>query len=598
MPASPAPSNDGPVRITLSIRGADQSVLPIISVSVHQALNRIPWAQIVLKDGDMPEGQAELSDGALFEPGADIVIKAGYGDDETPIFSGVVVRHGFKIHGHNDSRLIVECRHKASKLTLGRHSAVYLKQTDSAILQDLISQAGLSAQVESTSVNHAELVQYHCTDWDFLLARAEAMGMLISVGVADTKVCVAPPKVDGAAVLTLTWGSNLIDLRADMDARDQWTAVQACSWDPGQQGVLLSAQAKPVPLHQQGNLSGVTLARVASPAIHQLQSSAPQIKGALDAWAKGVQMRAGLARLRGQVRFQGSALAEPGKLIKLEGVGKRFNGDMYISAVRHEIRDGNWISEAEFGLDPNMHMTRPEVMAPPNGGLLPGVSGLQIGVVLALNDDPQGQHRIKVQLPALQTSPPGVWARLMQFHASGDLGSFFVPEVGDEVVIGFFNEDPSHPVVLGSLYSSKHNPPYALSAENNTKALVTRSKHKIEFDDKDKIITVTTPGTNKIVLDDKAKQILLSDQHGNQIKLSADGIELKTGKDLNLKASGKINLEATAGVQIKASGGDVKVAGMNVNCEAQVGVVAKGTATAELSASGQTTVKGAIVMIN
>lgn len=595
MPASSASPNDGPVRLTISCNGADQSVLPIIAVSVHQALNRIPWAQIILQDGNMPEGEAPLSDGALFEPGALIVIKAGYGDAETSIFSGVVVRHSFKIQGHNDSRLIVECRHQASKLTLGRHSAIYLKQTDSAIMQSLISKAGLSAQVKSTSVNHGELVQYHCSDWDFILARAEAMGMLVHVD--EAKICIEPPKVDGAAVLTLRWGSNLFDLSADMDARSQWSAVQARSWDPAQQSVLLSAQAKPQTLNQQGNLSSAKLAKVASPSTYQLQSSAPQSKDVLDAWAKGVQLRAGLARLRGQLRFQGSAVAKPGVLIKLEGVGTRFNGEVYVSAVRHEIRDGNWLTEAEFGLDPSAHMSRPEVIAPPNGGLLPGVGGLHIGTVLALSDDPDAQHRIKIKLPALQTETDGVWARLMQFHASNGFGAFFIPEVNDEVIVGFFNEDPSHPVVLGSLYSSSHTPPFALSTENNTKALVTRSLHKIEFDEKDKIITITTPGTNKIVLDDKDKSILISDQNSNHIKLSADGMELKTAKNLKFQAQGGISLEATGAIQI-TSKADVKVAGLNVSCEAQVGIVAKGSATAELSASGQTTVKGAMVMIN
>jgi uncharacterized protein involved in type VI secretion and phage assembly len=278
-------------------------------------------------------------------------------------------------------------------------------------------------------------------------------------------------------------------------------------------------------------------------------------------------------------------------------VGARFKGDVFVSVVRHEIRDGAWFSEAEFGMDPTPHMARPDVMAMPNGGLVPGVGGLQIGVVLALADDPKGQHRIKISLPTLQAGADGVWARLMQFQASGGTGAFFVPEVGDEVVVGFFNEDPSHPVVLGSLYSSKHSPAFALSAENNTKALVTRSKHRIEFDDEKKIITVTTPGTNKIVLDDEGKLILLSDQHGNQIKLSAAGIEFDSAKDLNLKAAANINLEATANVQIKATA-DLKIAGLNVDCEAQVGVTVKGSAKAELSASGQTTIKGALVMIN
>jgi uncharacterized protein involved in type VI secretion and phage assembly len=152
-------------------------------------------------------------------------------------------------------------------------------------------------------------------------------------------------------------------------------------------------------------------------------------------------------------------------------------------------------------------------------------------------------------------------------------------------------------VVLGSLYSSKRKPPYALAAENDTKALVTRSKCKLEINEKDKIITLTTPGNNKVVLDDKDKSILLSDQNGNTVKLSDAGIALDSPKDIKLTAKGGITLDAVNAVQI-TSKADVKVAGLNINCEAQVGIVAKGSASAELSAAGQTTVKGAMVMIN
>jgi len=242
-------------------------------------------------------------------------------------------------------------------------------------------------------------------------------------------------------------------------------------------------------------------------------------------------------------------------------------------------------------------VNRPDVMAPPNGGLLPGVGGLQIGVVLKLDGDPEGQNRIQVSRPTWQAATEGAWARLMQFHASSGFGSFFVPEVGDEVVLGHFNDDPGHPVILGSLYSSSRKPPYALAAENDTKAVVTRCQHKIEFNEKDKIITVTTPASNQLVFSDKDKSILLKDQNGNSIKLDSGGITLDSPKDIKLSAKGGITLDAVNAIQA-TSKADVKLAGLNISAEAQVGATVKGSATAELSASGQTTVKGAMVMIN
>jgi Rhs element Vgr protein len=318
---------------------------------------------------------------------------------------------------------------------------------------------------------------------------------------------------------------------------------------------------------------------------------------ALTGWAQAAQQKAALARIRGRMRFRGNASAVPDSLIQVAGVGARFSGSVYVSAVEHSLSNGSWTTEAEFGLRPDWHMARDDVAAPLNGGLLPGISGLQIGVVLKLDGDPEGEQRIQVNVPVLQAQTQGVWARLLQFYASNAFGAFFLPEVGDEVLLGYLNGDPSHPVVLGSLYSSSRKPPYTLEAQNNTKAIVTRALHKIEFNEQDKIITVTTPGNNQVVLDDKNQSITVQDQHNNSIKLSSAGIALNSQSDIKLTAQGGVTVTANAAINLTAQA-ELKAAGLNVTCEAQVGFTGKGSATAELSAAGQTTVKGAMVMIN
>jgi Rhs element Vgr protein len=595
MADSPQTGSDGPLRVTLSCNGDDQAELPVVSVTVRHALNHISWARIVIVDGDMPKGQVPLSDGDLFAPGAAIVIKAGYGDDEAEIFSGIVVRHGFKISGNNHSRLEVECRHVACRMALGRRSAHYVDQSDSAVIKSLIGRAGLSADVASTSVTHKELVQHDSTDWDFMLARTDAMGLVVQC--ADGKLSVKAPDFSTAAALGVTWGADLIDFAADIDARQQWKSVQATTWSPAQQALLQGSAAPPVAGSAQGNLDGSTLAAVASPDTCTLQSCAPQTKDVLDAWARSTQLKAALARIRGHLTFQGSARALPGTLLNVSGVGERFSGDVYLSAVQHELADGTWLSKAEFGLPPDWHMERPDVRTPANAGLVPGIRGLHIGVVMKLDQDPEGEQRIQVQLPCLQVEAPGIWARLAQAHASNGFGHFFVPEVGDEVVLGFLNDDPSHPVVLGSLYSSSRKPPYALQAENNTKAVVTRCKHRIELNEKDKVITIVTPAGNTLVLDDLDESVLLKDQNGNSIRLSGAGIALDSPKDIKLTAQGGITLTATTGMKLDCQA-DIHAQGLNITAQARVGFTGKGAATAELSASGQTTVKGALVMIN
>ena len=596
MPVSPQLNTEGVVRV--SILSAGQAVaetVQVISVRVQRAANVVPSARIVVIDGDMPTGAWPVGDAATFAPGTEIEIKAGYGDDEATIFKGLVVKLGTRISGDNFGRLIVDCQDKAVKMTVGRKNANYVDETDSAIMQGLAGDHGLSIETDTTTTTFKELVQYYCSDWDFLVSRAEVNGLLVIA--TDGALSVKAPAVSAAAALKVTYGTDLIEFQAEIDARTQLASVEAVAWDPKTQAIIKGSPAAPASLNAQGDLQSAALAQVVGLSTYVLQTAAPLETGALGDWAKAAQVKAGLARIRGRMKFQGSAKAKVGGLIELEGVGARYNGSVFVGGLEHEIADGNWITEVEFGLPPDWFAGRADVVAPPASGWLPGAEGLQIGVVMKLDGDPLGEQRIQVKVPVLDAETPGVWARLAQYYASSSFGAFFVPEVGDEVVLGYFNNDPSHPVILGSLYSSSRQPAYAIEAENNLKALVTRCLAKIEIDDKDKVITITTPANNKIVISDKDKSIVLEDQTSNKVTLDTGGITLDSPKDIKLTAKGSMTLDAVGAVSI-SSKADVKAAGLNVACEAQVGFTGKGAASAELSASGQTTVKGAMVMIN
>ena len=596
MAQSPNLHADGVLRVTVYSNGrAAPEATQLVSVDIQRAVNTIPSARIVIADGDVATQKFPASDAADFAPGAKIKIAAGYGDEEATVFEGVVVKHGVKITGENYSRLVVECRDAAVGMTVGRRNANFVDKTDSDIISKLIGDHGLSAKVGATSNQHKELVQYYCTDWDFMLSRAEINGLLVIV--TDGTVAVQAPDVSGSAALSVTYGEDLMEFHAEMDARSQLAAAQAVSWDPKTQAAVLGTEAKPPTLNAQGNLKSAALAKVVGLASFCLQTAAPQAKPVLSKWAEAQQVKAGLARIRGRMKFQGSAKAKVGELITLKGVGARYSGDVFVGAVHHELVDGNWITEVEFGVSPTWFTERPDVVAPSAAGMLPGVEGLQIGVVMKLDGDPENEQKVQVSVPVLRAATDGVWARLTKFYGSDGFGAFFIPEIGDEVILGYLNNDPSHPVILGSVYSSKRKPPYSLTAENNLKAVVTRCKSKIEFNEEDKVITITTPGNNKLIFSDKDKSILLQDQNNNKLELNPSGITMDSPKDIKISAKGTISIDAIGTVSI-SSKADVKTAGLNVNCEAQVGFVAKGTATAEVSAAGQTTVKGAMVMIN
>jgi len=596
MPDSPTLNSSGVLKLTILSAGSEiDAAIHVISVTVTKAINKIASAKIVLVDGDMPEQDFPVSNSDAFKPGSEIKINAGYDQTDETIFEGVVIKHGIKITGENNSRLVIECRDKAVAMTVGRKNANYVDKKDSDIITTLISNySGLTADVQATTTQYKELVQYYCADWDFMLSRAEANGLLVCVD--DGKLTVKAAQTDAAAVLKVGYGVDLMEFHADIDARSQLTKVNSVSWSPSDQAIV-EEQVSPQTLNKQGDLDTATLAKVIDLKSYCLQTPALLDKAALKDWATGQQVKAGLARIRGRMKFQGSAKAKIGSLIELDGVGNRFNGNVFVSSVNHEIVNGNWITEVDFGLSPDWFAEQRDLVAPPASGLLPGVEGLQIGVVKQLDKDPDGQFRIQVTVPILQAETEGVWARLANFYASNKFGAFFIPEIGDEVVLGYLNNDPSNPVILGSLYSSKLAPPYDPSADNFIKAVVTRSDLKLEFDDEKKVVTIITPAGNKVVISDDEKSILLQDQNDNKVELSESGIVLDSPKDISITAKGKISLDAVGEISV-SSKADVSVDGLNINQTAKVGFTAKGSASAELSASGQTTVKGAMVMIN
>jgi len=595
MPTSPLADSADLVSLTILIDGkAIADTYEVVRVRVQREVNRIPSAQIVLNDGNPAQETFEISESNDFVPGKEVEIKAGYQSNDTTIFKGVIVKHSIKIRS-DSSVLVVTCYDKALKLTVGRKSTLFVKQKDSDVLSKLIQNAGLSATVEATTETHEELPQYYATDWDFMVSRAEVNGKLVVVD--DGQVSVKAPAVNGSPGLVVSYGSSLQQLEAEIDARSQMASVTCSAWDFSQQQVASGNSQEPG-ANQQGNLTGKKLAEVLNVSDYGLQTPVPLTADALKGWANARLLKSRLARIRGTVSFQGNATVKPGELIQLEGLGARFNGNAFIASVTHTIEEGDWVTQLGFGLSPRWFAEeQDDIEAPLTSGLLPGIQGLHIATVKQIDQDPDGQTRICVTAPLLDKGTDGIWARFASGYATNNAGIFILPEIDDEVVLGFLNDDPRFPVVLGSLYSSKHTPPFTPDANNTNKAIVTKAQVKIHIDDQKKILVIQTPGGQIVTLSDEDNSITLQDSNSNKITLSSSGIALDSPKDISLKASGNVKIEASMGVNVKA-GTSLDMQGLSVSAKADTEFSAQGQASSQLTSSGQVTVQGAIVMIN
>ncbi|UUC46523.1 type VI secretion system tip protein VgrG [Flavobacterium cerinum] len=547
------------------------------SIVVEKEVNRIPYARIVILDGSAADQDFKLSSENLLIPGKEIEITAGYHSHEKTIFKGVVVKHNLKVK-NGSSFLIVECKDKAVKMTLGRKSKYFYESKDSDIIEELIGNGGVTADVEATANTHKELIQYRASDWDFMVARAQANGKLCFVD--DGTVKVAKPKISGDAVETVVYGSSIHEFEGEIDARDQFSKITATSWSYTDQE-LVEAEAQDPAIALNGNLSPGDLAAVFGVEDLQFKHGGNLTQEELQDWSDARATFQQLAKTRGRVQFQGISEVKPGVLLKLEGLGSRFNGKIYVTGVRHEIAGGNWLVNAQFGLTPTWFSETYDISDMPGSGIIPSISGLHVGVVTQLESDPDGEDRILVQIPIINSEEEGIWARVATLDAGENRGSFFRPEIGDEVIIGFINDDPNDAVVLGMLHSSTKPAPITATDDNHEKGFVTRSEMKMIFNDDKISYTLETPAGKKVILDEDADIIKIEDEHSNVLTFKSDGITMESAGDIKIKASG-----------------DVKIEGTNINLKASAQFKAEGSSGSEVSSGAVTVIKGSQVKIN
>ena len=562
---------------------ADGTAIPIeynlVSMVIFNEINKLASARLIFLDGDASKNDFPLSNKPDFLPGSAIQIEVGYKGEDVVVFKGMVIKASIKLNNNKTTFLVADCKHDAVKLTKARKSKIFLQQKDSDVFSSLAQAKSITLDADDTTVEHEEMVQFNCSDWDFMITRAEANGLL--VWADEDKLVIKKPALSSQGVMELKFGNNLLEFDAEIDGRFQFDTVKATGWDPASQAVKETQGSAPSGLQSQGNVTTSTLASKTGDADVTMVHGAFVNETELRSWADAQQLKNTLSKIRGRAKCQGSSDLKPGVNVTLAGMGDRFNGTAFISGVRHEINQGNWFTDVEFGLSPRSFVKEHDVNEWPASGIIPAVSGLQVGVVTTLEEDPLSEDRVQVKIPMTDASSDGVWARQALLDAGKERGSFFRPEVGDEVILGFINDDPRHPVILGMLNSSALPAVMTAKNTNHEKGIVTREKLKLWFNDEKKIIEIVTPGKNSVTLDDDAKKIILKDQNSNEITMSSDGIVIKSSKDIKLDAaSGKVAISAKE-LEAKASS-SAKVSG----------------ASAEVSSSGTTTVKGSTVQIN
>ena len=551
----------------------------VYAITIIKQFNKIATAKIVLLDGNAANREFALSNDDLFKPGHEIEIQLGYHSKTDTVFKGIITKHALKAK-QNSSVLYLEAKDKSVSLTLRRKNKYFFDQKDSEAIELLCSDSGIDTDLEATTVTNKEMVQYNCTDWDFIISRAEMNSMLVLTD--DGKIVAKKPSMSGTSSLTATYGNNVFEFETELDARRQFKTVKSHSWNYSDQKLQDSDEAS-FTFSESGNISADDLADIFNSNENAINHAAFITDDELKQWADSYAMKSVLSKICGKVKVQGTTVVKPGSVITLAGMSDRFNGNVFVTGVQHVYSNSNFLTEIQFGWNHEWFYKTDDIVENPAAGLIPGINGLHTGIVTQLESDPDNEFRIKVKIPLISNDEDGIWCRIALLDAGNDRGSYFMPEINDEVVMGFVNDDPRHGIILGMLHSSSLPAPVTASNQNNEKGFYTRSKMKLVFDDDKKSITIITPKNKSIVISDDDGSVILSDDLNNKITMNSDGISIESQKDIKLKATGNIIAEATQNVDLKAT----------------VGLKAKGTATSDFGDSAcVTSLKGSMVSIN
>lgn len=238
-------------------------------------------------------------------------VRAGYYGDEETIFRGIVIKHGLKV-GQSGSMVIIECFDKAVKMSVSPKNRYFNDQKDSEVIAQLIDRYGLENEIQPTYVHHLQIVQYNCTDWEFLLSRAEINGLFCFPD--NGKLNIIKPDFSAETTLKIQYGSSILDLDAEIDARFQLKAVKAATWNSANDEVIVKVEEGDIQIPHAGNISAAELSDIIGEESLLLWYNGTFTDEELQQRANAIMLKHKLAKITGKVTIDASAAVKPGSV--------------------------------------------------------------------------------------------------------------------------------------------------------------------------------------------------------------------------------------------------------------------------------------------
>ncbi|MEV6165571.1 VgrG-related protein [Streptomyces sp. NPDC052052] len=594
---------------------------------------------------------------------ARLLARAGSDTEPKPLLKGVVTALEVELD-ETGTFTVVRGLDESHRLFRGRRVASYQNMTLADICAQVAQRAGLKAgtvDVAGPVLEH--IAQPNITDWEFVRDLAEEAGAqayVLDGQLHITRPAEASGAPDGSAraernALVLEMGSNLLRCRAGVSSAEQVSEVEVRGWDIKAKQPLVGR----APAGKSTTLElGVSAAEVSAPfgeARFVVTDAAYGAQAQVDQAAKALAERIAGSFAELEAVIRGNPEVRAGSAVALNAVGAPFEGRYTVTSSRHVFDPlrgyETWLTvsgqqeRSLFGLTGG---------GPGAGGPGAGAGGGSrcVGLVngtVTDTQDPEGSGRVKVRFPWLSDEYASDWARTAQSGGTSG-GEAFIPEVGDEVLVGFEHGHLDRPYVLAGLYNGKDRPSQGSSGsgggsgggsgdgggasgagggeaasggspaqggklvdpttgEVNRRSIASRSGNQLELldgaDGPQGVRLLTGDGKLKIDLDRRGTAIVINSDGSVTIEAkqqvsikAAHGVALDGGQG-KLELSGdSVTLTSRSGVRVDGGNGEVKLStGGTVDVQgAQVAV--NGTQRTEIKAGGSLAVNAPLVKIN
>lgn len=593
--------------VAIKVDGTDlaHEVMDVLhSVEVETSLYLPSMFIMRFYDGDLA-----LTDGTKFPLGGMVEISAqpySYNETSTPAYTVLMKGEitGIEpVFGMDQTALLTIVGYdKRHRLTRGTRAKTYVNVSDSDVVQQVCSAAGVGVSVESTSAIYPQITQFYQTDLELIYECAERSGF--EVAYESDQLKFRAPQSSSTLAATLTLGENILEFTPRLSLVGQVNEVKVKSWNRKDKAVITGTatgtsgidaelgSGDTGPAKAQSSFGTATYTEVRYPVPDQ---------SAADKLAKSLfdQLNAGFVEAEG--RTLGNPALAAGKWVEVVNFGTKFSGKYLLTSVTHTYN-------AEVGYETYFKVegTRPRALLGGGGNARTDRylrdylwGGVVPAVVTNVKDEGQDgiKGRLKVKFPWLDDTLESYWAPMVSIGGGAGRGMYWMPEVDDEVLVAFEHGDFNRPYIIGTLWNGSADTPEtaanAVASDGKVKVrmIKTRLGHTIKFmdDESEKYIEIKTANGKVIIkMDDQNEKLEITCT--KDIAITAQGkLDVKTTGDTTIKSDAKIVVESAGDTSVKATG--------NVSVESTGNTTIKATGNANVEASGNLTLKGAMVSV-